>query len=128
MARKSRNNKIDEPKKRKSVQENDNQISTERWVFSFVLMFVSLLVLLSIVSYYFTWSDDQLYFQNLNTDNAVAFGDFPFANLMGGIGAWLGYNLVTRFVGVFGVCVPVVLLLLAFRIMKYRPLALERSL
>ncbi|MBR6831157.1 MAG: DNA translocase FtsK 4TM domain-containing protein [Tidjanibacter sp.] len=128
MARKSRNNKIDEPKKRKSVQENDNQISTERWVFSFVLMFVSLLVLLSIVSYYFTWSDDQFYFQNLNTDNAVAFGDFPFANLMGGIGAWLGYNLVTRFVGVFGVCVPVVLLLLAFRIMKYRPLALERSL
>ncbi len=113
--------------KKVKTEENEPQISTGRWVFSFVLLFVSLYVMASIVSYYFSWSDDQLFFQNRVADG-LKLSDYAFANIMGGLGASIGYWLVTRFVGVFGVCVPVVLMLLAFRIMRYRPLALERSL
>ena len=32
---------------------------TERWIYGFLLLFVSLFFLLAVVSYYFTWSEDQ---------------------------------------------------------------------
>lgn len=112
------------PKIDKVADTKEPSTGTGRWVFSFVLMFLALFVFIAIASYYFTWSDDQLFFQN----EGVKFNDISFSNLMGGVGAYVGYYLVSRFAGVFGVCVPVVLMLLAFRIMRYRPLVLERSL
>ena len=32
---------------------------TERWIYGFLLLFVALFFLLAVVSYYFTWSEDQ---------------------------------------------------------------------
>ena len=32
---------------------------TERWIYGFLLLFVALFLLLAVVSYFFTWGDDQ---------------------------------------------------------------------
>ncbi|MBR3683000.1 MAG: DNA translocase FtsK 4TM domain-containing protein [Tidjanibacter sp.] len=96
-------------KSKKRWQPNDNQ----RWVVCFTLLFLSLFVLVSIISYYFTWRTDQM--GSVVANNGGSIG-YKIANLL--VGDW------------FGVCalgVPIVVIILSVRIMLGKATFMERS-
>ena len=96
-------------KSKKRWQPNDNQ----RWVVCFTLLFLSLFVLVSIISYYFTWRTDQM--GSVVANNGGSIG-YKIANLL--VGDW------------FGVCalgVPIVVIILSVRIMLGKATFMERA-
>ena len=95
---------------------------SERWVYGFVLMFISLYILLSVVSYYFTWSDDQSVIRE--GWSAVS----GVSNSAGKLGAFIGATFVARWFGLFAIGIPVVFIIFSFRIMRYRRLSFSRSM
>ena len=96
---------------------------TERWVLGFTLLFASLFVLLSVVSYYFTWSHDQTIIREGMSWGATG----EVANSAGKLGAFTGAALVGKWFGLFALGIPVVLIILSLRIMRVRPLFLDKS-
>ncbi len=96
---------------------------TERWIYGFLLLFVALFFLLAVVSYYFTWSEDQAALREGLSWSAVD----NVANHAGKLGAITGSELVGDWFGAFAICIPIVLLILSLRIMRVRPLFLNRS-
>ena len=96
---------------------------TERWIYGFLLLFVALFALVSVFSYYFTWSEDQAALREGLGWSAVD----SVANHAGKFGAMLGSWLVGDWFGIFALCIPVVLLILSLRIMRVRKLFLNRS-
>ena len=96
---------------------------TERWIYGFLLLFVALFLLLAVVSYFFTWGDDQAALRAgvgwSETDHV--------ANHLGKLGAIVSSWLAGDCFGAFAVGIPVMLLILALRIMRIRPLFLHRS-
>lgn len=96
---------------------------TERWVLGFTLLFLSLFVLLSVVSYYFTWSQDQTIIREGMSWSATG----EVANSAGKLGAFTGAALVGKWFGLFALGIPVVLVILSLRIMRLRPLFLDKS-
>lgn len=96
---------------------------TERWIYGFLLLFLSLFIMLAVVSYYFTWSADQAALREGVSWSAVD----SVANHAGKLGALTGSKLVGDWFGAFALCIPVVLLILSLRIMRIRPLFLNRS-
>ena len=105
---KSKTKPTAEPRKPK-WQPTENQ----RWVVCFTLLFLSLFVLVSIISYYFTWRTDQM-------GGAVA-------NNGGSIGYKIANFLVGDWFGVFALGVPIVVSILSLRIMLNKIAYLERS-
>lgn len=96
---------------------------TERWVYGFLLLFVALFLLLSVVSYYFTWADDQAALRD-----GVGWSEVDrVANHAGKLGAIAASCMVGRWFGVFALCIPLILLVLALRVMRVRPLFLNKS-
>ncbi len=104
-------------KPRRELTEN------QRWVYGFMLLVVGIVVLISVCSYFFYWSDDQ---------SILRGGGGPdesrvVMNNCGKAGAWIGDMIVGQWFGVFGIAIPIVILILALRIMRWRPPALRRS-
>lgn len=105
------------PKKRGLT---DNQ----RWGYGFLLLFVALFVLASVVSFFLFWRDDQ---------SLAQWGDMfdsqgaQVLNWGGKLGAVTGNYIVSEWFGLFGLCIPLVLVVLALRIMRYRPMFLRKS-
>ena len=93
---------------------------TQRWVIGIVVLFVGLYVAYSTVAYMFTWKASQVY---------VQYGDFLPSDTKvagGSLSAWLGYLLVGKCFGVFGVVASVAVVLAALRLMRRLPARLER--
>ncbi len=96
---------------------------TERWVYGFLLLFVALFLLLSVVSYYFTWAEDQAALRD-----GVGWSEVDrVANHAGKLGAIAASWMVGRWFGVFALCIPLILFVLALRVMRVRPLFLNKS-
>lgn len=107
--------------KKKKTQEfklTDNQ----RWVIGFILLFISCFILIGIVSYFFTWSSDQDLVRA-----GVLFSD-ETKNLIGPIGAYISHYFVGQWFGLFSVMLPIVLLVISLRIMRFRPPYLKRMI
>lgn len=85
----------------------------QRWVVCFTLFFVALFVLISIVSYYFTWRTDQM--------------GGSVTNNGGSIGYKIGDFLVGDWFGVLALGVPVVVIILSLRLMLGKTTFMERS-
>ncbi len=96
---------------------------TERWVWGFTMLFASLFVLLSVVSYYFTWSTDQTIIREGMSWSATG----EVANSAGKLGAFTGAAFVGKWFGLFALGIPVVLIILSLRVMRVRPLFLDKS-
>lgn len=119
-------------KKQKSTGSDENRRKprfgrkmgdTERWIYGFLLLFVSLFVLLSVVSYYFTWGEDQAALRE-----GVSWTEVDrVANYAGKVGAIVGSKLVGDWFGAFALCIPAILIVLSLRIMRVRPLFLNKS-
>lgn len=90
---------------------------TKRWIYGFALLFFALFVGVAVVSYFIYWRDDQ----NVALwSRVLATGEQPVMNWGGKLGAVLANYIVGDWFGLFGFCVPVVLVILSLRIMRFR--------
>ena len=97
---------------------------TKRWIYGFALLFFALFVGVAVVSYFIYWRDDQ----NVALwSRVLAAGEQPVMNWGGKLGAVLANYIVGDWFGLFGFCVPVVLVILSLRIMRFRPAMLRKS-
>lgn len=97
---------------------------TKRWIYGFALLFFALFVLVSVLSYFFFWRDDQ---NVAMWSRLFATGEQPVLNWGGKLGAVLSNYIVGGWFGLFGFCLPVVLVILSLRIMRFRPAKLRKS-
>ncbi len=116
----------------KSAPSNDPQTirrtnsDSLRWAFGIVLLFIGLFATAAVFFSYFCWAEDQ---SGLSTDAAdrAALGIEP-QNFCGWAGARMGRLLVDLSFGLFGILVPVMIMLLGLRIIRQRPLLLNHSI
>jgi S-DNA-T family DNA segregation ATPase FtsK/SpoIIIE len=88
---------------------------TQRWVLGVVLFAFAVFVLVAVVSYYFYWRGDQV---------AVRpGGGGVVTNPTGPVGARVAHWVVGQSFGVFGVVMPLLLGVLALRVIGLRPLS-----
>jgi len=97
-----------------------------RWVCGIVLLFIGLFAAAAVLFSYFCWADDQSGLQMPAQDRSAL--NVTFDNPCGGLGAWIGYWLVDRAFGLFGILIPVMLILLGVRIIRQRALLLNHSI
>lgn len=115
----------------KSAPSNDAQTirrtnsDSLRWTLGIVLLFIGLFATAAVFFSYFCWAEDQ---SGLNTDAAdrAVLGIEP-QNFCGWTGARMGRLLVDCSFGLFGILVPVMIMLLGLRIIRQRPLLLNHS-
>ena len=95
---------------------------TQQWIVGVVLFAFGLFLLTAVVSFYFTWADDQSF---------VGWGkmgaDVEISNMAGKTGAVIANYLVGEWFGVFALALPVILLILAVRVIDIRPVFLRKS-
>lgn len=95
--------------------------ATKRWAIGLVLLFVAMYVTYAAIAFLFTWKDNQSF---------VQYGDFmPTGQTVigGSLSAKIGDVLIAKSFGVFGLVIPIVLIILAIRIMRFRRTFLERA-
>ncbi len=97
---------------------------TQRWIYGIVLLAVALFILLSVVSYFIYWSKDQ---SIAHWGQVFSTAEETAKNWGGKLGAVTADYIVGKWFGVFGVCIPIVLIILSLRIMRYRPMRLNKS-
>ncbi|WP_418983051.1 DNA translocase FtsK 4TM domain-containing protein [Alistipes sp.] len=97
-----------------------------RWIAGLVLLFVGLFATSAVLFSFFCWAPDQSGLQ-LSTEERATLGVEP-ENLCGWAGARLGMLLVDSSFGVFGILIPVMILLVGIRIIRQRPLLFNHSL
>lgn len=108
-----------------AAQQKPQGISdTSRWIYGFTLLFIGLFIAASVISFFLYWRDDQSMVNwsgifDSEADKALNWG--------GRLGAWLSNILVAEGFGVFALCIPVVLIILSLRIMRFRPPRLRKS-
>lgn len=97
---------------------------TQRWSYGFALLAVALFILVSVVSYFIYWSKDQAVARFGQVFDAT---QDPVSNWGGKLGAVTANYIVGEWFGLFGICIPIVLIVLSLRIMRYRPMLLRKS-
>ncbi len=114
-------------KKNTAKQQKAEGISdTKRWIYGFALLFFALFLTISVISFFFSWKDDQ----NITWSHIFGGGDPVLGeaeNWGGKLGSVLARLLVADGFGLFGLCIPVVLIILSLRIMRFRPTLLRKS-
>lgn len=107
-----------------TVQKAKGLTDTQQWVYGVILFAFAVFLLVSVGSYYFYWANDQ---------SVVLWGDtfknegIAVLNYGGKLGATLANYLVGEWFGVFGIVIPIVLIILALRVKQFRPVVLRRS-
>ncbi len=97
---------------------------TQRWAYGLLLLAFALFLLASVVSYFIYWRADQSAAEWGPTFSAEGTKVF---NWGGKTGAKIARLIAGEGLGVFSVCIPIVLIILALRIMRFRPLVLNKS-
>ena len=97
---------------------------TQRWIYGFALLFFALFVLISVVSFFIHWRDDQ---NVAEWDRLFSSGEQAAMNWGGKLGAVLSNGIVGGWFGLFALCIPVALIILSLRIMRFRPARLRKS-
>ncbi len=96
----------------------DNQ----RWAVGLVLFFFALYTLYVCASYFFTWIAD-----SADYGSVTSAADAVPTDRRGSFGTQFGDVLIARGFGLFAVAIPVMLIILGLRMMRYRPASLEKS-
>lgn len=97
-----------------------------RWIAGLVLLFVGLFAAMAVLFSFFCWAPDQSGLL-LSSEERTTLGVEP-DNLCGWAGARLGMLLVDSSFGVFGILIPLMVLLIGIRIIRQRPLLFNHSL
>lgn len=108
---------------RKPIEQSNSE--STRWIVGLLIAFVGLYVASSVFFSLFNWDADQSGLQ-LTAEERETLGVTP-ANMCGWTGARIGMWLVDRSFGVFGLLLPIIVLLLGIRIIRRRPLLFNHS-
>ncbi len=106
---------------RQRVQRSENE--SARWIAGLVIIFIALFAAASVLSSYFAWEGDQSGLQ-LSSEERDTLGVTP-ENMCGWLGARIGVLLVDRSFGVFGILLPIILLLVGVCVIRKRPLVVN---
>ena len=106
---------------RQEVQRSNRD--SARWILGLIVAFVGLYLAASVFFSFLGWEADQSGLQ-LTAEERTTLGVTP-ENMCGWAGAWLGLQLVDRSFGLFGLLLPVIVLLLGVRIIRQKPLLLN---
>ncbi len=91
-----------------------------RWIAGLVLFFAGLFATASVLFYFLCWRSDLSVLQGVGSEDPRFDGEVE--NLCGRAGAWLGEQIVGRGFGLFGILLPVMVMLLGVRIIRRKPL------
>lgn len=117
-------NTTSSPNGRQTVRRSNGD--SARWIAGLVLLFIGLFAASAVLFSFFCWAPDQSGLR-LSAEERVTLGVEP-ENLCGWTGARLGGLLVDSSFGVFGILIPVMLLLIGLRVIRQRPLLFNHSL
>ncbi len=112
------------PNSRQSVQRSNRD--SARWIGGLLLLFIGVFATASVLFSFFSWAADQSGLQ-LAAEERATLGIEP-ENLCGWAGARLGRLLVDLSFGVFGILIPIMLVLVGVRIVRQRPLLFNHSI
>ena len=102
---------------RQRVTRSDSE--SARWISGLVIIFIALFMAASVLFSYFCWEGDQSGLQ-LSTEERETLGVTP-ENMCGWLGARVGMWLVDQSFGLFGLLLPIIVLLLGVRVIRKRP-------
>lgn len=97
-----------------------------RWIAGLLLLFIGLFAAAAVFFSFFSWTADQSGLK-LSPDERATLGVEP-ENLCGWAGARLGRLLVDFSFGLFGILIPVMIVLIGVRIIRQRPLLFNHSI
>lgn len=96
-----------------------------RWIAGLVLFFAGLYITSSVLFYFLCWRSDLSVLQGVGAEDPRFDGSVE--NLCGRSGAWLGELIAGRGFGLFGILLPVMLMLVGVRIIRRKPLMFNHS-
>ncbi|MCX7985382.1 MAG: DNA translocase FtsK 4TM domain-containing protein, partial [Bacteroidales bacterium] len=109
-----------------SSEENDRDSVGRQEKFKVIsgvlLLFVALFLFLSLISYFFSWKNDQSFAKQDITSDAVVL------NWGGKLGARLAFLLFDRSFGISSLGIPFLFLVLGLKFLGYKKLSLKRTL
>lgn len=97
-----------------------------RWIAGLVLFFAGLYITSSVLFYFLCWRSDLSVLQGVGAEDPRFDGSVE--NLCGRSGAWLGELIAGRGFGLFGILLPVMLMLVGVRIIRRKPLMFNHSI
>ncbi len=97
-----------------------------RWALGLTLFFLGVYALCSSLFYLGDWQADYSVLHKIGSDNPRF--DDQVENLCGYAGAWLAEQLIGRSFGLFGLIIPVMVMVMGLRVIRRRPLVLNHSL
>ena len=97
-----------------------------RWIVGLLLLCVGFFAAVAVFSSFFCWETDQSVLRQ--TSEEAEFSRETVRNWCGAAGARLGILLVDNSVGIFGILVPVIIMLIGVRIIRQRPLLVNHSI
>ena len=102
---------------------------TKLWIYGFALLFFALFLAVSVLSFFFFWKDDQSVtdWTHVFMSSKEAVNEARVQNWGGKLGAVLAKTVVADGFGLFGLCIPAVLIIFSLRIMRFRPAMLRKS-
>ena len=102
---------------------------TKRWIYGFALLFFALFLAVSVLSFFFFWKDDQSVtdWTHVFMSSKETVNEARVQNWGGKLGAVLAKTVVADGFGLFGLCIPAVLIIFSLRIMRFRPAMLRKS-
>ena len=109
---------------RQTVQRSNRD--SVRWIAGLLLFCVGLFAGFAVLFSFFSWASDQSGLQ-LSAEQRATLGVEP-ENLCGWSGARLARLLVDHSFGLFGILIPVMLILIGVRIIRQRPLLMNHSI
>ena len=109
---------------RQTVQRSNRD--SIRWIGGLLLLCLGLFAGFAVLFSFFSWAADQSGLQ-LSAEQRATLGVEP-ENLCGWSGARLARLLVDRSFGLFGMLIPVMLILIGVRIIRQRPLLMNHSI
>ena len=98
-----------------------------RWTCGLLLLFAGLYLTAAVLFYYFNWRADMSYVSGVVREDPRLAGQSEVENLCGPWGAWMAERLVGRSFGLFGIILPLILVMVGIRIIRQRPLLVNHS-
>lgn len=109
---------------RQAVERSNSD--SARWIAGLLLFFIGLFAAAAVFFSFFCWSADQSVLQRTAEERDLLGSEIE--NLCGVAGARLGMVLVDHSFGLFGILIPVMIVLIGVRIIRQRPLLMNHSI
>jgi len=113
-------------KNKKSQKGNERTKSDSiRWIVGLSLLFIGLFITAAVFFYYFSWKADQSILMTNNSGNPH---QLDVQNPCGSIGVKLAELLVGRSFGIFGILIPIMIIVVGIRIIRQRSILANHTL